>query len=268
MASRRFVDKVVWITGASSGLGHALALEMARQGAHLAVTARRVDRLAALVQDIEAKGQRALAVPCDVTDETAMQASVARIVDHFGRLDVAVANAGFGVTGRIERLDAAAWRRQLETNVVGTVITARCALSYLRKTRGRLVLVASVAGFLTGPRFGPYSASKYAVRAIGQTLAIELAGTGVSCTTLAPGFVESEIGRVDNDGRYDPARPDTRPHALLWPTDKAARVMARAIARRKREYVFTWHGKVGAFVGKHFPSAVYWASVLTRRARR
>lgn len=260
----KFQDSVVWITGASAGLGRELALAFAREGAHVAVSARRAERLQELAAEIEGLGRRALAVPCDVADEARVAGAVEQVVRHFGRLDVAVANAGFGVTGRVETLSAADWRRQLDVNVVGLALTARHALPHLRGTGGRLALVGSVAGMLPGPGAGAYSASKAAVRSIGRTLAVELHGSGVSCTTLEPGFVESEIGRVDNQGVYRPERRDRRPRLLLWPTDRAARVMLRAIHRREREYVFTAHGRVAGFLGRHWPALVHFA--LTRRS--
>jgi short-subunit dehydrogenase len=179
------------------------------------------------------------------------------VVTAFGRMDVAVANAGFAVAGRIEKLGADDWRRQLDTNVVGLAITARHAIPHLRKTGGRLALVGSVASMLSTPNVGAYAASKFAVRAIGQALAAELHGSGVSCTTLHPGFVESEIGHVDNHGVYREDFEDRRPRRLFWSSERAARVMVRAIERRKREYVFTGHGKIGGFVGRHMPGLVH-----------
>jgi NAD(P)-dependent dehydrogenase (short-subunit alcohol dehydrogenase family) len=217
------------------------------------VSARRIDRLQALVREIEGLGRSALAIPCDVCEEAAIRDAVEKLIAYFGRLDVAIANAGFGVYGSIERLDAADWRRQLDTNVIGLALTARYALPHLRSTRGRLVLLGSVAALLPGPGTGAYAASKAAVRSIGETLSVECAGTGLSVTTLHPGFVESEIARVNNQGQFDAARKDTRPARLMWSAERAARVMARAILRREREFVFTGHGKVGAFFGQHFP---------------
>ncbi len=256
--------KVVWITGGGSGIGLALALECARRGASVAVSGRRLDRLAAAVAAIEATGARGLAVRCDVTVDEDIAAAVAAVVAELGRLDVAVANAGFSVAGRIERLDGDDWRRQLNTNVVGAALTARYALPELLKTKGRVVLVASVASQLAYPAGGPYCASKYALRAIGQVLSLELHGTGVSCTLIHPGFVESEIARVDNQGVHDPERSDPRPAQLMWPADKAARVMASAIGARKREFVFTGHGRFAGFMGRHAPGLMHFA--MTRGA--
>lgn len=259
---------MVWITGASSGIGRALARELARQGAQVALSARRVERLQSLVREIEALGGTALAVPCDVCDERSLQQAVEQLLSRFGQLDVAIANAGFGVGGSIERLTASDWRRQLDTNVTGVALTARHALPHLRKSRGRLVLVGSVAALLPGPGNGAYAASKAAVRSIGETLAVECAGSGVSVTTVHPGYVESEIGRVDNSGTFDPTRTDKRPARLMWTAERAARVIAGAIARREREYVFTGHGKLGAFVGQHFPGLVQAAMTRAPRSRQ
>ena len=264
----RFEGQVAWVTGGGSGIGRALALELARQGARVAVSGRRVERLAEVVAEIEALGRPALAVPCDVTDEAEVERAVAGVVERFGRLDVAVANAGFGVSGRFERLGAADWRRQLEVNVVGAAVTLKAALPHLRASRGRAAVVASVAGMVALPAMGPYCASKFAARALGLSLAAELHGTGVSCTTLHPGFVESEINQVDNLGRFDPARPDRRPERLMWPADRAARVMVRAIHARKREYVFTWHGKIGAWLGRHWPGLVHFGATRAGARRR
>jgi NAD(P)-dependent dehydrogenase (short-subunit alcohol dehydrogenase family) len=261
-----FRDRVAWITGASAGIGRELALVLAEQGARVAVSARRVERLEALVAAIADRGGEALAVECDVADEARVAGAVEEVVRRFGRLDVAIANAGFGVPGRLETLSAADWRRQLDVNVIGLAETARYALPHLRRTRGRLVLVGSVAGWLPGPGAVAYVASKAAVGAIGRTLAVELHGSGVSCTTVYPGFVESEIGRVGRDGVFRPDADDRRPGWLLWPTRRAALVMARGIHRRRRELVFTGHGRIGAFVGRHWPGLVHAALTLRRRS--
>ena len=257
--SKRFDGKRVWITGGGSGIGRAMALEFARQGASVAVSGRRVSRLLEVVVEIEELGAQAVAVECDVCSEASVEASVARVLEELGGLDVAVANAGFALAGSIEELSAEQWRRQLDVNVVGAALTARYALPPLRESGGRVALVSSIMGMLASKKIGAYTASKYAVRAIGQTLSLELAGSGVSCTTLYPGYVASEIAQVDNEGRHHPDAKDRRPARLIWPTDKAARVMVDAIHKRKREYVFTGHGKVAGFFGRHAPSLVHLA---------
>ena len=168
-----------------------------------------------------------------------------------------IANAGFAVGGRIETLQQEDWQRQFNVNVIGLAQTAQVALPYLEKTQGRVVLIGSVAAFAYAEKAGPYCASKAAVDVIGRTLSLELIGTGVSCTTIHPGYVESEIAQVDNHGVFHADAKDKRPASLMWPADKAARVMAHAIFKRRRVYVFTMHGKLISWLGRHFPWLIH-----------
>ena len=262
---KRFEGQTAWITGGGTGIGRALAVRLAAEGAKIAVSGRREERLQEVVETIRASGGTAIAVPMDVTDEQAVKAAAEAVHNHWQRIDLVIANAGFAVTGKVERLRADDWRRQFDTNVVGLAITARYALPYLRKTKGRLGLVGSVAGLIVAPGISAYTASKHAVRAIGQTLSIELIGSGVSCTLLEPGFVESEIGQVNNQGEYESEREDVRPQHLMWTAERAAASMVRALYVRKREHVFTVHGRVLAFLGQHFPGLVYRFNTFRRR---
>jgi NAD(P)-dependent dehydrogenase (short-subunit alcohol dehydrogenase family) len=247
-------NKIVWITGASSGLGREMALEFARHGASVAVTARRMDLLEQLVTEIESSGGKAKAIFCDVMNVKSIEDCVKQIMAHFGRLDIAIANAGGGVVGKIEDLTEADWHRQLNLNVTSLALTVKYSLPHLRQTKGRVVLLGSIAGFVPNPMVGAYGASKAAVHNIGETLQVELLGSGVSCTTIHPGFIDSNIARIDNEGNFHPDRQDPRPANLMWPTGNAAKVMVKAIAKRKKVYVFTGHGKMAVFLGKFFPS--------------
>ncbi len=249
----RFDGKVVWITGASSGLGRAMALAFARLGATVAVSARRAEKLDELIREIEQQGGVGLALPCDVTVEDQQIAAVAHIMSELGRLDVAVANAGFSVSGPFESLCAADWDRQMTLNVTALTVTARQSLPHLKKTGGRLVLIGSASAFVPVPNAAPYAASKAAVHSIGQTLQIELQGTGVTCTTIHPGFVESNIARVDSQGVFHPEAHDPRPARLMWTTERAVGVMVRAIEKRRKVHVFTGHGRLAHWTGRFFP---------------
>jgi short-subunit dehydrogenase len=249
----RFAGQVALITGASSGIGAALARELARQGAHVVLLARRADRLAALAREIEASGRRALVVTADVTVDGDVERAVASAQTAFGRLDVVIANAGFGVVGPVARLTLDDYRRQFETNVFGVLRTVQATLGALQGSRGRLAIVGSVSGYIATPGSSPYSMSKFAVRALAEALGHELAPTGVSVTLITPGFVESEIRRVDNAGVLRTEAGESVPAWLVMPAARAARQMVRAIARRRREVVVTGHGKVGVFVQRHAP---------------
>jgi short-subunit dehydrogenase len=241
------------VTGASSGIGAALAREFARQGADLVLLARRLDRLRALAADIESQGRRALVLAADVTVDGDLERAAAAVRERFGRIDVVVANAGFGVVGSVERLTLDDYRRQFETNVYGVLRTIWATLAELKRARGRLVIIGSVAGHVASPGSSPYAMSKFAVRALAEALGHELAPAGVAVTLVSPGFVESEIRRVDNQGRLQESSPEPVPRWLLVPAATAARPIVRAVARRRREVVITGHGKLTVLVQRHAP---------------
>ena len=256
-----YEGKSVWITGGGSGLGKAVALRYAHLGARVAVSGRRADRLEETVRKIESQDGSGLAVPCDVSKEEQIAAAVEQVTYRFGALDVAVANAAFPLKGNIETLEANDWRRQFEVNVIGAAITAKHALPELRKTKGRLALVGSGASLATVPMYGAYCASKYALRAIGQTLAMELHGSGVSCTVLYPGYMDTEFIQIDNSGHFDPNKKKVI-NRFMWSAERSAKPCVRAIHKRRREFVFSGLGKVWCWVGVHTPGLLHF--MLTR----
>lgn len=249
----RFSGQAVFITGASSGIGAALAREFARCGADVVLAARRAERLEALAEEIRRGGRRALAVGCDVTRDGDVERAMAAARTAFGRVDVVVANAGFGVVGDVERLTLDDYRRQFETNVFGVLRTVWAALDDVKRARGRIAIIGSVSGHLATPGSSPYAMSKFAVRALAEALGHELAPQGVSVTLISPGFVESEIRRVDNAGRLREAAPDPIASWLVMPAERAARQIVDAIARRRREAVITGHGRATVFLNRHAP---------------
>jgi NAD(P)-dependent dehydrogenase (short-subunit alcohol dehydrogenase family) len=222
------------------------------------LTARRADRLHALAQELTAGGGRALALACDVTVDGDLERAVVAAREAFGRLDVVVANAGFGVVGPVQALTLDDYRRQLETNVFGVVRTAHATIAELKKTRGRFVIIGSVSGHVGVPGSSAYSMSKFAVRGFAASLGHELASHGVAVTLISPGFVDSEIRRVDNRGVLREASADPVPRWLRVTTPVAARAIVRAIARRRREAVITGHGRITVFMQRHVPALVDW----------
>jgi short-subunit dehydrogenase len=245
--------KVALITGASAGIGAALARELARAGVDLVLAARREDRLRDLAREIEATGRTALVVACDVTRDGDLERAVAAAVERYGRLDIAIANAGFGVAGPAETLALDDFRRQMETNVFGVLRTLYASLPELRKARGQFVIIGSVAGHLPTPGTSAYCMSKFAVRGLAESIHHELAASGIAVTLVSPGFVDSDIRRVDNHGQVHVTARDPVPAWLRMPTDRAAQTIARAIRRRRREVIVTGHGKALVFVYRHAP---------------
>ncbi len=261
----RFKDHVVWVTGGGSGIGKALAIAFAHEGARVAVSGRRIEKLAETVSAIEAVDGKGLTIPCDVTEEASVAEAVGRIIEEWGSIDVAVANAGYSVMGRVEDLGLDYWRRQFDVNVFGLVATVREILPELRKRRGRLVLIGSVAAFAIPPRGGVYAASKAAVRAIGKVLSTELRGSGVSCTAVHPAYVESDIVRVDNDDRFHENWRDPRPRWLVWKADVAAEAIVEAVYPRRREVVLSAYGKLLVALSRFAPGLL--SRILSRFAR-
>ncbi|MGE5236057.1 MAG: SDR family NAD(P)-dependent oxidoreductase [Acidobacteriota bacterium] len=259
--------KVVLITGGSSGIGAALGRELASRGAAVVLAARRLDRLAVLQDELRAQGREALAVGCDVTRDGDLEHAVAATLERFGRLDVAVANAGFGVAARLEKLTLADYRRQFETNVFGVLRTAYATLDALKASRGTFAIMGSVAAYLSGCGTSPYCMSKAAVRALAGSLAAEWARHGIAVVLLSPGYVESEIRQVDQDGRRQTDQGESVPGWLLMPTDRAARAMATAIVRRRREAVITGHGKLAVALARLSPGLVAWVVKRGSRTR-
>ncbi|HUJ79825.1 MAG TPA: SDR family NAD(P)-dependent oxidoreductase [Nitrospiria bacterium] len=258
-------DRVVLITGASSGIGAALAREFARCGFALVLVARRVDRLTTLRDELVRTGGRALAVKADVTSEQELVEAFEQAHRAFGRVDIVIANAGFGVRGAFSSLTLDDYRRQFETNVFGALRTIALGLDALTRTKGIAVLMGSVAGHVALPRLSPYAMSKFALRAFAESLRAELAPSGVAVVLISPGLVESEFRRVDNRSVFHPDYIDPYPAWLQLSADRAARQMVRAILKRRREAVITLHGKIVVWLARHAPG---FFSLLLRRMRR
>lgn len=249
-----FKDKVVLITGASSGIGEELARQLAQARAKVALAARRKDVLESLAEKIAAGGEHTvLAFECDVTRDGDVERAVAETVRQWGKLDVVIANAGFGIVGPLRQLTLEDYRRQFETNVFGVLRTVLAALPEIEKSKGNVVLIGSVSGWAASPGASPYAMSKFAVRALANSITPELRLAGVKVTLISPGFVASDIRRVDNQGQLHAGAKDPVPAWLIMSTKKAARQILQAVARGKREAIITGHGKLLVALERFFP---------------
>lgn len=264
---QRFHGRTVLITGASSGIGAALAREFAAQGACLVLLARRLEWLETLARPLRASGVAVHVYRCDVTDETQLLSVVADLAAQGIVLDVVIANAGFGIVGRFDSLSLADYQRQFDTNVFGVMRTAYAMLEMLRRSRGSLVIMGSITGHIAQPGASAYAMSKFAVRALAEALRVELAPQGVSVTLLSPGVIESNLRRVDNQGKFHPQADDPLPAWLRMPAQVAARRMVRAIHARKAEQIITLHGRLAVFLGRHAPWLLRLVFKFALRAR-
>jgi NAD(P)-dependent dehydrogenase (short-subunit alcohol dehydrogenase family) len=196
---------VVAITGASSGIGWASALAFARAGARLAVCARREDRLQQLAREAAALGADSLVQAVDVAREADVNAFVDAAVARFGRLDVMVNNAGYGIRGAVDETPIDDYRRLMEVNYLGTVYGCRAALRVMKpRGTGVLINVSSIVGHRSQPGFAAYSASKAAQVSLTESLRVELRGTGIAACSVHPIGTTTEFAEVadrDSDGR-------------------------------------------------------------------
>ncbi len=245
--------KVALITGASSGIGAALAEEFARRGADVVLVARREGRLEAVADAVRAKGRRAVAVTGDVTRDGDLERVVAAGLEELGRIDFVVANAGFGVSGPHQKLTLEDFRRQFETNVYGVLRTLYASRDALLASRGCLAIIGSVAGCVPLAGSAPYSMSKAAVHSLAGCIRYELAPKGVGVTLVVPGFVDSQIRQVNNRGELRPHASDPVPVWLRMRVSVAARKIVGAMIRRRPVRVLTFHGRVVVFIQRHAP---------------
>lgn len=253
-----FRGKAALVTGASSGIGEELAWQLAQAGAMVTLVARRTQLLDGLAKRIEKSGQRRpLIVECDVTRDGALERAVVETVGEFGKLDVTIANAGFGVSGPLKELSIEDYRRQFETNVFGVLRTIYAALPQIEETKGNIVIIGSIAGWLPMPGASAYGMSKFALRSLANSIGPELEPLGIKVTLISPGWVASNFGRVDNQGRPREKSPNPPPQMFVMPTDKAVRQILSAVARGKPEAIITGHGKVAVFLERFAPSALH-----------
>jgi len=192
-------DPVFLITGASSGIGAATARSAAGAGYRVVLAARSTDRLEELAAELGGS-ERALAVQCDVTEWNQQQAMVQSTLDRYGRLDVAFANAGFGAARGFLKDTPEHWRSMVLTNVYGAALTIRATIPALKESRGHLLLTGSLAGRRALPG-SLYSATKFAVTAMGEAARLELNDTGVRVTLIEPGMVDTPFFENPGEGR-------------------------------------------------------------------
>ena len=202
--------KAALVTGASSGIGLAVARALAEDGFGVTLAARRADRLEELAQELDG-----LPLPTDVTQRDQVEALVERAVERFGRLDAVVTAAGVLHSSPLEQLDEATWDETMDVNVKGTYLVARAALPHLRASKGYLITLSSVSGQMGQAGGGAYNASKWAIRGLTQSVLQEVRGEGVRATAILPGRVATPmLGHDEQDP--DLLAPQDIADAVRW----------------------------------------------------
>lgn len=250
-------NKVVIVTGASSGIGKALVYELARRGAKLSIAARNLEELLNIEQDLKKQGSDILSIRTDVTKEAACKELVEQTYSYFGRIDVLINNAGISMRALLEDLDTAVLHRVMDVNFWGTVYCSKYALPYLLQSRGSLVGVISIAGFIGLPGRTGYAASKFAVRGFLNTVRIENMKKGLHVMVAAPGFTASNIRKTALNGAGRQQGESPRDEGHMMTAEACASIIIKGILKRKREIIMTFvEGKLAVFLSKWFPKLV------------
>lgn len=223
-------DKVVVITGASSGLGEATARLLSAQGATVVLGARRVDRLQALADELTGNGGNTLAIPTDVIHCDQVKRLVDTAVQKYGRIDVIINNAGLMPQAPLDRLKIDEWDKTIDVNIKGVLYGIAAALPYMQQQKsGHIINVSSVAGHKVGPGFAVYAATKHAVRALSEGLRQEVKPYNIRTTVISPGAVATELPNSTTEP--DTAEKVRKAYENAIPADSFARAVAFAMSQ-------------------------------------
>ena len=239
--------KTVLITGASSGIGRGLALDLAKRGARVGLLARRKGLLDEIVKEIQDDGGRAVALAANVQDLPAVREAVDQLQTDFGPIDVLVANAGVGVTNDAAALDASAVARVIGVNVIGAAnCVAAVVPSMVDRGHGRLVAISSLVAYRGLPKSAAYCGSKAAVSAFFESLRLDLQGKGVEVTIIHPGFIKTPL----TAGRHAQM-------PFLMELEDAITKIVWAIEKRRKSYAFPWQLATIVRAGMLMPNFMY-----------
>ncbi len=263
MKSDVFRGQTVIVTGASAGIGKSLALQLASQGAKVAVAARRAERLEHVAAECRSLGGEALVVPTDVGDEAQCKALIEKTIAAFGRLDMLINNAGLAASALFDEFhDLHLFKQTMDVNFYGAVYCTYYALPYLKKTRGCIVAVSSLGGKAAIPYNTPYCASKYAMHGFYDSLRMELYQHGVSCTVVCPYWVVTEFHEAQMDKNGAPRGERGRAYYTkkTMTSDQCAEIVLNAAYKRRRE-VLMGPGALTVWLKTLAPGFVDWLAV-------
>lgn len=245
-------DKVVIITGASSGIGRGLAIKYAQEGSKLVLAARRIGRL----KEIEKQFPEVdiISIKTDVTIEDDCRELINAAVSKFGRIDILINNAGLAMRSLFEDVEIKVLKKVMDVNFWGTVYCSKYAVPYLLKSKGSLVGVNSIAGYVGLPGRTGYTASKFATRGLLETIRIENYKNRLHVLVAAPGFTATEVREASLNADGTPQGKSPRNENKMMSAEECARHIYKAIRKRKRTLILTFtEGKLTVFVGKIAP---------------
>lgn len=263
MKTDAFCGQVVIITGASAGIGKALALQLAGQGAKVAIAARRAERLEQVAAECRARGGEALVVPTDVSDKAQCKALVEKTVAAFGRLDMLINNAGLAVIALFDEFpNLDLFQHTMDVNFYGAVYCTYYALPHIKQTRGRIVAISSLGGKATLPYNTPYCASKYAMHGFYDALRMELSQSGVSITVICPSWVVTEFheAQMDKNGVPRSERGRAIYTKKMMTAEQCAQITLAAAYKRRREVLMS-PGRLAVWLKVIAPGFVDWLAL-------
>jgi short-subunit dehydrogenase len=246
-------DNVILITGASSGIGLALAYAFGREGANIVICGRKADALAQAGQDLKAAGINVLALQADVSVEADVKQLIDQTIAHFGRLNVLINNAGISMRSMLIDTEPSVIQKLMDVNFMGTVYATRYALPYIQQTKGSIVGISSIAGFRGLPVRSGYSASKFAMNGFLEALRTELLHTGVHVLTACPGFTASNIRFAALGANGQVVGETMRDESNMMSAEECADHILKAVKKRKRDLVLTAQGKLTIWLNKWLP---------------
>ncbi|MGI4863814.1 MAG: SDR family oxidoreductase [Janthinobacterium lividum] len=246
-------NQVVLITGGTSGIGRACALDFGRAGARVVITGRDAAKLTATAAELAAAGIDHHIVQADVGDVAAANRAVADTITAFGRLDILINNAGLSMRAKFAEVDVKVLEQLMQTNFFGTVYTTKAALPYLLQSKGTVVGISSIAGFRGLPGRTGYSASKFAMNGFLEALRTELLPQGVNVLTAAPGFTASNIRHTALLANGQTQNDTPRDEGKMMTSEEVARHIREAVEQRRRTLVLTGQGKLTVFLNKWLP---------------
>ncbi len=249
-------NKVVIITGASSGIGKACAIEFANRGANVVLAARNLDKLNAVADQIKKIGVAVLAVKCDVAVQSDCERLVMETISKFGSIDTLINNAGISMRAVFNDMEVDVLKRVMDINFYGTVYCTKYALPELLKNKGSVVGVSSIAGYVGLPARTGYSASKFAMQGFLEALRTENLKNNLHVMVACPGFTASNIRNtaLSSDGSIQGESP--RDEQKMMSSAEVAQYIVNGVAKRKRTLVLTTQGKLVVFLSKWFPRFV------------
>lgn len=253
---KRFDDKVVIITGASSGIGKALVYEFAGRGAAVAAAARSTEKLRSLEEELRQSGKNILTVTTDVSNESDCNNLIEKTIEKFGKIDVLINNAGISMRALFDELDTSVIRKLMDVNFWGTVYCSKSAIPYLLESKGSLVGVSSIAGYKGLPGRTGYSASKFAMQGLLEVIRIENLKKGLHVLVACPGFTASNIRKTALAANGTIQEESPRNEQKMMTAEEVAVHIANAVARRKRTLILTSQGKLTVLLNKFFPALV------------